>query len=75
MDDDPLVMDQRPYHFGMTAARRRRAAADRLTTYREPAPGACGTSPRTCCRRDIHDAVRAAGGVALLLPPGAATPT
>ena len=69
-------MDQRPYHFGMT----RSSGVDApprigLTTYREPAAWGVWNEPADLLPASYTDAVRAAGGVALLLPPGAADPS
>ena len=68
-------MDQRPYHFGMT----RSSGVDAppriaLSTYREPAAWGVWNQPADLLPTRYTDAVRAAGGVALLLPPGAAHP-
>jgi putative glutamine amidotransferase len=60
-------MDQRPYHWPVSTSQAPRIG---LTTYREPAAWCVWTEPADLLPATYAAGVRAAGGVALLLPPG-----
>jgi putative glutamine amidotransferase len=68
-------MDRRTYHLAVTpthsAELRPRIG---LTTYREPAAWGVWSEPADLLPASYTDSVTAAGGVALLLPPGATEP-
>lgn len=59
--------DRRPYHFDVPMIMPPRIG---LTTYREPARWGVWDEPADLLPAAYADAVRSAGGVALLLPPG-----
>jgi putative glutamine amidotransferase len=62
-----MTLACRPYHCAVSKDQRPRIG---LTTYREPAAWGVWSEPADLLPVNYADGVRAAGGVALLLPPG-----